>query len=270
MQNEPIHVISLGAGTQSSVVLLKACRSEITPRPVAAIFADTQVEPQSVYRWLDWLESVSIIPIIRVSNGNLEDGSTKLYISTKSKKVTGQSIPAFANQGRVIFPRQCTSDYKVNAINKQLTRLMREHKTKRAISWIGLSLDEVHRMKPSRRSNVENRWPLIELRMRRHDSLIWMKNNGYPEPPRSACRGCPYHSDYEWRQLKEHEPLDFTAAVEYEKRLQKAYAELGNERMPKPFLHRSCVPLDQVDLSTDEERGQQSLFGNECQGLCGV
>lgn len=55
--SEPIHVISLGAGVQSSTMALMAAKGEITPMPTAAVFADTQDEPQSVYRWLDWLSN---------------------------------------------------------------------------------------------------------------------------------------------------------------------------------------------------------------------
>lgn len=47
------HIISLGAGVQSSTMALMAAHGEITPMPDAAIFADTQAEPASVYKWLD-------------------------------------------------------------------------------------------------------------------------------------------------------------------------------------------------------------------------
>ena len=47
--------VSLGAGVQSSAMALMAAAGEISPMPRAAIFADTQAEPDSVYRWLDWL-----------------------------------------------------------------------------------------------------------------------------------------------------------------------------------------------------------------------
>lgn len=33
-------------------------------------------------------------------------------------------------------------------------------------------------------------------------------------------------------------------------------------------LHRSRIPLEQVDLSVDDS--QFDLFGNECEGVCGV
>jgi hypothetical protein len=30
------------------------------------------------------------------------------------------------------------------------------------------------------------------------------------------------------------------------------------------------MPLDQADLSTPADRGQLDLWGNECDGMCGV
>lgn len=75
---KPLHVISLGAGVQSSAMALMAARGEITPMPVAAIFADTQAEPQGVYTWLDWLEKQLPFPIYRVSKGNLAKAATKV------------------------------------------------------------------------------------------------------------------------------------------------------------------------------------------------
>ena len=37
----------------------------------------------------------------------------------------------------------------------------------------------------------------------------------------------------------------------------------------KLYLHRECKPLDEVDLSTDVDRGQLT-FLDECEGMCGV
>ena len=46
---------------------------------------------------------------------------------------------------------------------------------------------------------------------------------------------------------------------------------LGAGGMDRPtFLHRSCVPLSEIDLITPEDRGQGTLFGEECEGMCGV
>ena len=63
MSQEPIHVLSLGAGVQSSTLALMAAKGEVGPMPTAAIFADTQAEPASVYKWLDWLEAQLPFPV---------------------------------------------------------------------------------------------------------------------------------------------------------------------------------------------------------------
>ena len=36
------------------------------------------------------------------------------------------------------------------------------------------------------------------------------------------------------------------------------------------FLHRSLVPLEEIDFRSAEERGQLNLFDNDCSGHCGV
>jgi hypothetical protein len=132
--------------------------------------------------------------------------------------------------------------------------------------WIGISLDEAIRMKPSREDWQVNRWPLIEKRMTRNDCLRWLERHDYPRPPKSSCTFCPFHSDDEWRFLT---PEEFAEAVEIDRRLRsrppQAYRTKGTL-----YLHRSCAPLEEVDLSTAEDRGQLNLFNNECEGMCGV
>jgi len=46
---EPLHIISLGAGVQSTTMALMAAHREIEPMPDCAIFADTGWEPKAVY-----------------------------------------------------------------------------------------------------------------------------------------------------------------------------------------------------------------------------
>ena len=63
IQHPPImHVISLGAGVQSTTMALMAAHGEIDPMPDAAIFADTGAEPKAVYEHLDWLRSGNVLP----------------------------------------------------------------------------------------------------------------------------------------------------------------------------------------------------------------
>lgn len=278
----PYNFLSLGAGVQSSTIALMAKHGEITPMPDAAIFADTQAEPASVYKWLDWLEPQLPFPVIRVTRGDM----TQESLVVKERKDGSGSwskslIPAFiANPdgSRGIMGRQCTYSYKVEQLERAARlhgKIKRGQKNVTVTQWIGISWDEIQRIKPSRVAWSQHRWPLVELRMGRRDCLKWMESHGYPKPPRSACVYCPFHSDNEWRRLRDEEPAEFARSVKFEKDLQAVKAK--TERMRGiPFLHPSCIPLDEVDFRTDIERGQLALwldeqsFGNECEGMCGV
>jgi hypothetical protein len=279
----PFTFLSLGAGVQSSTLALMAAHGEVTPMPNAAIFADTQAEPASVYRWLDWLEKQLPFPVHRVTRGDLtaESLTIRQFKNDASRHWVKSLIPAFIENPdgtRGIMGRQCTFSYKVEQLEKAARRLAAIKRGQKEITvtqWIGISWDEIQRIKPARVAWSQHRWPLVELRMGRRECLKWMKDHNYPIPPRSACLYCPFHSDKEWRRLRDQEPEEFARAVQFEKDLQAAKSKTDNQR-GIPFLHPSLVPLDQVDLSTDIERGQLSLwleeqsFGNECEGMCGV
>ncbi|CAB4134567.1 hypothetical protein UFOVP781_23 [uncultured Caudovirales phage] len=268
-------VLNLGAGVQSSTLALMAAVGKITPMPDFAIFADTQAEPDSVYRWLDWLERQLPFPVHRVTAGNMTEHMMTIRTAKDGRQWTKSTIPAFmqnSNGSIGLLGRSCTADYKIAPILKNLRRLCgikRAEKNVQITQWIGISYDEIQRMKPSRDKWTQHRWPLIEREMRRHDCIAWLKQHGFPEPPRSACVYCPFHSNKEWRRLKEHEPEAFAKAVQVEKELQRTKAETDNMRSV-PWLHKSCVSLEQVDLSNEADSGQMDMFGNECEGLCGV
>lgn len=260
-----MRVLSLGAGVQSTTLALMAAHGEIGPMPDCAVFADTQAEPQSVYEHLAWLTSSNVLPfpVHIVTRGNLaEDGLVVKTSQRSGKRYQKNLIPlhmAMPDGTKGFLGRKCTSEYKVRQISgKQPVE-----------QWIGISTDEAHRMKPSTEGWITNRWPLIEQRMSRNDCLRWIERHGYPEPAKSACVFCPFHSDSEWRRLRDHEPDAFAAAVDWERRCHAAnsYDEAARG---VPYLHASLVPLDQVDFSTAEDRGQLSLFGNDCEGMCGV
>jgi hypothetical protein len=257
------------------MALMAAC-GEITPMPTSAVFADTQAEPESVYRWLDWLEAQLPFPVYRVSRGSLT--AAALRVRQRRDGAGGHTqnlIPAHVKKpGNLpgFMGRACTGDFKVRELEraaKIIGRVKRGQKTVGVVQWIGISLDEAHRMKPSRVPWSEHRWPLIDAGMKRHDCLRWMERNGYPRPPRSACIYCPFHSDAEWRRLRDEEPAEFERAAQFERDLQAASRQ-NVKLLGVPFLHGSLKPLGEVDFSTDVERGQGELFGNDCTGLCGV
>ncbi len=274
-----LNIISLGAGVQSSTMALMAAHGEITPMPDCAIFADTQAEPKSVYTWLDWLEKQLPFPVYRVTVGDLSINELRVRRSGKSGKLyLDSSIPAFIlkpDGTKGLMGRRCTADYKIVPLQRkirELTGIKRQGKSLvGARVWIGISTDEAHRMKPSHVDYIENTWPLIDHAVSRLGCLEWMAAHNYPEPPRSACRFCPFHSDEEWLRIKTQEPEEFIKVMEFESALQAA-AKSQETLQGIPFLHDLAKPIGEIDfekLYADSHR-QLSMFGNECEGMCGV
>jgi len=259
----PIHIISLGAGVQSSTMALMAAAGEITPMPDAAIFADTGWEPGAVYEHLAQLEKELPFPVYRVSAGNIRDDAIE------KTNTTGQrfsSIPwhMLYDDGKAgIGRRQCTSEYKIAPLQRKVRELLGGKTPKGGCRmWVGISTDEAARMKPSRVQYIVNTWPLIDLRMSRADCLAWLRRNGW-SAPKSSCIGCPFHSDAEWRSLT---PAEFADACAVD----DAIRHPCNGIRGRQFMHRSLKPLCEVDLRTAEEAGQINMFDNECEGMCGL
>jgi len=265
-----IDLISLGAGVQSSAMALMAKHGEITPMPVGAVFADTGAESQECYNYLDWLESELPFPVHRVMHKN---GLTKMLEDTVNNGERCAQPPLYTksdNGSLGQLNRICTLEYKIDPIKKKTRSLLGLKPRQRAknvhcTTWIGISLDEIQRMKLSMEKYITHRFPLIDLRMSRGDCLEWMKKNNYPEPPRSACVYCPYHSNYEWRKLKKHDPAGWKEALRIDELVRQGWSGLDS----KLYLHKSGLPLEDVDLSNDTDRGQLT-FLDECSGMCGV
>ena len=170
--------------------------------------------------------------------------------------------------------RSCTADYKmkpVRRIMKELCGIKRGQKETTVTQWIGISWDEIQRMKYPRDEWNQHRWPLIEKKIQRHQCIQWMRDNGYPEPPRSACYYCPFHSDTEWRRLRDHEPVEFQKAIEFDKELRRMHKEHNKRLSMEVYLHNSCKPLGEIDFDSDEDKGQMTWdFQAECEGMCGL
>lgn len=244
--SEPIHIISLGAGVQSSCMSLMAAAGEITPMPVAAVFADTGDEPDEVYVWLEKLEKMLPFSVYRVMShhGTL---LANLFKGDHSQ------IPAF-RLGQ-IGKRQCTEHWKRRPIRRKMKLIANGAPV---IQWMGISVDEISRAKDSDVQWITNRHPLLEARMHRRDCESWLKRRGL-SAPKSACFYCPYHGDNQWRKFKADASM--WARI-------LGVDEMLNAR--GEFLHSSCKPIKDVDFSTEEERGQINMFNNVCEGLCGV
>jgi hypothetical protein len=271
-----LRVISLGAGVQSTTMALMAAHGEIGSMPDCAIFADTGWEPKAVYDHLAWLTSgVLPFPVHIVNAGNIREDLLARGSARSQRFIT---IPAFLLSGRKegMGRRQCTSHYKIEPIRKKVRELLGVGPRDRvpagaAEMWIGISLDEIIRATPSKVRFQVHRFPLLEQKLTRRHCLTWLEQHGYLTPPKSSCVGCPFHGDAAWRDIRDNAPDEWAQAVEVDAAIRKPIDRPGVTAMKaQQFLHRQLVPLDQVDLSTAEDRGQLNLFLNECEGMCGV
>jgi hypothetical protein len=160
--------------------------------------------------------------------------------------------------------RSCTYDFKVAVVDKELKR--RGAQETGAIVGIGISLDEVERVKPNMDPKTvawkENTFPLImdvPKPLTRQDCINIILKEGLPLPPKSACVFCPYHTLRTWQEMRIHEPEQFWYCVALERFLNERRKVLGLD--PVWF----CSKLKPLDEATTDYV-QESLF--EPQEMC--
>ena len=270
-RKKTLTVISLGVGVQSSTMLLMAAKGEL-PEVDCAIFADPGNESKSSYLYFDFLKKIAKFPIYKVSKGNIKEDIIN-SIKNNTKFPTAPFFTQNAITGKKgMLRRQCTFDYKISVIRKKLRELCnvgykkRFPKDKYIEQWIGISTDEIQRMKPARDPYILNRHPLIEMNMSRQDCINWMKKNNFPLPEKSACIMCPYHNDAYWHFMKTERPSEFAEAVEFDKIIRTGAKNIKDNL----YLHKSCKNLDEVEFNKKEDDKQLDMFNNECEGLCSI
>lgn len=271
MSEYPLRVLSLGAGVQSTTLLLMMLHGEVE-RADHVIFADTGWEPKAVYKHLDYLKGLmeeAKMPFHMVSKGNIRED-----FLTDGKRYASMPLHLIGEDGKKgMVRRQCTAEYKLAPLMKKQRELAglksgQRCKEHRITTIIGISWDEVQRIKDPQFSWIQHEYPLIEKRITRQDCLDWCADKGYALPPRSACIGCPFKNADEWRALRENEE-EWADAVEFDNAL-RTLPHLVARYRGTPYLHQSKMPLAEADLRTKEEKGILSLFNQECEGMCGL
>ncbi|MFB6533756.1 hypothetical protein ACFCY8_04645 [Streptomyces noursei] len=229
----------------------------ILPKVDYAIFADTGWEPKAVYSHLDRLEreiaKPAGIPILRVTSGNIRNdaldpdrrfASMPLYIRNKDGK-----------EG--MTRRQCTGEYKINPIKRQVRELLgypypaRIPRDVFVEQWVGISTDEFHRAKDADVKYMRNRHPLIDMDWSRSDCIRYLSSLGLADTPKLSCLGCPFHGNAQWRHIRDTSPAEWADVVEFDAAIRKGNARAnatGNRLLGEAFLHRSRIPLSEAPI----------------------
>ena len=250
-------IISYGGGVQSTTLLLLSL-FDILDRADAAIFADTGWERREAYNLVrlmtDFAKNEFDFPILWTPSGDLRNKTLNPPNNFIQAPIFTKNEAGTVGQGS----RRCTSNYK----RKPLKRLLRETfgNSEKFELWLGISLDEMIRMKPSDVKYITFRYPLIEKRWDRAMCEEWLMDNNIPVPVKSACVGCPYHDRALWAELNEEERKDVIEVDEIirHKHSHKTIIKTPEKRKQKVelYLYREGIPLTQAFKEFDEEKAE--------------
>lgn len=95
-----------------------------------------------------------------------------------------------------LMVRQCTNHWKIRPFRRALRRLLREKGQslrRNAVEVVlGISFDEIDRVKPPDVQYYSHVYPLIDAKFTRDDCVRIISNAGLPVPDKSACWFCPF------------------------------------------------------------------------------
>lgn len=247
-------VWSCGGGTQSGAIAALIGMGKL-PTPDIAFMADTGYEKTGTWPFVEafirpQLARVAVdLQIIE----SADFGGNQLFGGADDHSPL---MPGFTTQGGAIgkLSAFCSGTWKRDVGE----RFLRSLGVATARNWIGISLDEIRRVRKQRRQWLELWYPLIfAVPMRRIECVELIRSAGWSGPiPRSACYMCPNMGDAEWIDLKMNSPEDFAAACAVEAEVRAVD--------PHFYCHASCRPLPDVDFFA-----QSSMFAErDCTGGC--
>lgn len=272
-----LKILSCGAGMQSTALALMACENVITPGkfpkvPVydMVVFCDLGKEPPWVIKQVEFIEKAcnsAGIPFVILQSPLYKD-----YLENfgKSRVV---SIPFWTvdqNGKKGKMMRNCTMDYKINLIQKYVRwEILGYAKGQRTKSedlkahemHIGFSTEEKQRCKDNPNKMFINKFPLVDMGLERKDNYTYIRDSWGLETKASACSFCPFHRNYFFKYLKDNEPEEYKAVVEFDNLL-----EIGQPKTnirSKLYISRSRKRI--ADLSTEECKDAECFLykGNE-------
>lgn len=272
-------IISLGIGVQSTALYYMSSIGEL-PRADVAIFADTGAEKTATleyYIYLKrWMRKNNGIPIYIANYRNLLSDISKAQNSSGNRFA---SIPAFTQSGGQLR-RQCTSEYKIQQVDKKTKEILGLSKYARFPKceiWYGITLDEMHRMAIPQQKWKINTYPFIgysitwdskqkklsDERHTRGDLINWYGKTKLPIPEKSACYFCPYQNNKMWRFLKEEYPQDFEIAVSVDEIIRDSTKRGLRDKI---YVHRRLQPLKEIDFTNLNYEMYEN--DDECSGNC--
>jgi hypothetical protein len=128
--------------------------------------------------------------------------------------------------------RNCTSKWKVKVIDRWMRDNAGATKQNRQPIGVGISTDEIHRMRtddPERDVYAYKEYPLVDLRLNRIACQQIIVGAGLPPAPKSSCWFCPYKADKDWLELRKLYPHLFERVIELEDTINQKRKKYGDK-----------------------------------------
>lgn len=240
-----------------------------------------------------FLPDDAIIEMIK--SGEIENYRTSEYydllqghiLNMKGVIRSTDMMPFFTrnNQGVVgkTSVKACTGKFKINQMMKELRKLEGiksfSKKEYKIIMYIGFSLDESARIKPSQSSYIENHFPLVWMGMTRTDCINYVTNELGFIPRSSVCNMCYANDIDKIYDIYINDHTGYERLMELDEALENKHDNhpLTNDLFMFKFQADNNIRLKNFDiekyyLDWKEGKHKDSLFDNEqefaCMGGC--
>ena len=256
-------LLSFGAGTPSTALALMSCENKLAGRliyPLVPIydyilFCDLKAEPVWVYRQLEFVKAVCAragIPLI-VLEADLYGCFVQNFGRGRVPSIPFWTAGPDGTQGRM--PRQCTCDCKIKVMERYVRyELLGYQPRKWTKPWdkhahemhLGIMWEEHRRAKPSSQSLFTNQYPLVEMGWTRADCFAYNKEVWGLDTWASACAFCPFHSNFFYQYIKEHDAPSYGKTRRVDTLLEQY--EAVPPLTSRPYLSKSRKRLYELAL----------------------
>lgn len=250
---EYLDILSYGAGTPSTTLALMSCQNAQHGPPYpyskvpvydAVIFCDLHSEPSWVYAQAEFTASAcrdAGIPFYCLDT-DLYGNFTKNFGHARTVCIPFWTLSEDGKKGRM--PRQCTYDYKIKVIEQFVRYKLLCYKPKQRTLkpdihahnfHMGIMWEERRRAKESNQTLFTNRYPLVEMGWTRSQCFDYNKYTWGLPTMASCCLFRPFHTNYFFQHIREHEPSCYACALQVD--------ELVETHQDRPPTEKQAVPV---------------------------
>ncbi len=239
-----IRYLSLGGGRQSTVLAVLA--SEGLLEAEFAIFSDPGSEMPQTYKYL----IKYLIPYCEARHFPIH------WLKPNGEYIKRENIYDYYYERKTLpyrVNRSCTGNWKIRPIQRFC---LQKYPDSNFISYLGFTMDEVHRMKDSTHKRFTNEYPLIDMRIWNKDLKKMYKERNLPYPVKSGCFFCPFNRKAEWKNILYNYPNLFEKAIQLEENAKGPYGLNSQEISLRKIRESKSQNLYEIlNVAQDSECG---------------